>query len=145
MTFMEPYQNYLAKKRTEIDPEDASRPTPTAGRLPFIDLSDFVPASLETTVVKLEMGRNLCKYPLNGKITNHEREELVELVQDIFHTFSIEGDIVDTDQQSLSAGLKSIYHQDHSSTSKVFLANNNKYFLLREYFPNYLNVGSHVG
>jgi len=127
MTFMEPYQNYLAKKRTETDPEDVSRPTPTAGRLPFIDLSDLVPASLETTVVKLEMGRNLCKYPLNGKITNHEREELVELVQDIFHTFSIEGDIVDTDQfsQSLS-NLKSIYYQDYSSTSKVFLANNNK-------------------
>lgn len=121
---MEPYQNYLTNKRTEIDPEDASKPTPTAGRLPFIDLSDLIPASLETTVVKVEMGRNLCKYPLNGKITNHEREELVELVQDIFHTFSIEGDIMDANQQQ--SGLQSIYHQDYSSNSKVFLANNNK-------------------
>ena len=130
ITFMEPYQNYLTKKQAEID-EDASRSTPTPGRLPFVDLIDIVPTSLETAVVKLEVGRNLCKYPLSGKISNHEREELVELVQDIFHVFSIEGDIIDIDQPSESlTNLKSIHQGDlvegACSTSKVFLATNNK-------------------
>jgi len=85
--FQEPYKNYVFLKNPLYEEKSDLK-------APKIKLDSSLVLNPEIIRFKLDLGRNLKKFPFKKSMTNSEKEELEEIIQDTLSNLKIDGEIV---------------------------------------------------
>jgi len=102
----------------------------TLKKIPEIELLQMHPMCTDVITVKVEMGRNLDKYPFGPLLSVLDRNELYDIVQSVFQKLNIEGQLFEyRDVYNISSSLRSNFEENFNikQEDKIFVPGNKKY------------------
>jgi len=98
-------------------------------RIPEVELLHLPWTCPDAVTVKVEIGRNLDKYPFAPLLSVLDKNEINVIVQAVFQNLEIEGQLLEyRDVYNVSSSLRSVFEETFKikQEDKVFMPNNKK-------------------